>query len=154
MAFRCTRRRRPERHPLCRRQASPDPCACTGRCRRASGDGSAPLEGIADRHFGGQICGLRVYREALPASRVQSINAAPPDFALPTYEEASRHWPVQTFAQAGYSAPQDPSTFPHGKGEIQKPVAKALSAADLHTELAGENPWTFQAAGSWPPRPQ
>ena len=109
--------------------------------------GPAPLEGIADRHFGGQICGLRVYREALPASRVQSINAAPPDFALPTYEEASRHWLVQTFAQAGYSAPQDPSTFPRGKGEIQKPKVKALTAADLHTELAGKNPWTIQ--GGW-----
>jgi hypothetical protein len=107
----------------------------------------APLEGMTDRRFGGQICGLRVYREALAAAQIQAIDAAPPDFALPTYEEASRHWPVQTFAQAGYSAPQDPSTYPRGKGAIQKPTAKALTAADLHTELVGQNPWVIQ--GGW-----
>ena len=83
----------------------------------------ALLERIADRHFGGQISGLRVYREALTAAQIQAVDATPPDFALPTYEEASRHWPVQTFAQAGYSAPQDPSTYPRGKGAIQKPTA-------------------------------
>jgi hypothetical protein len=108
---------------------------------------SAPLEGITDRHFGGQICGLRVYRDALPVAQTLAMNLAPPDFALPTYEEASRHWPVQTFAQAGYSAPQDPSTYPRGKAAIQKPTAKALTAADLHTELVGQNPWTIQ--GGW-----
>jgi len=53
-----------------------------------------PLENAADHHFGGQICGLRVYREALVAAQIQAMNAAPPDFGLPTYEEASRHWPV------------------------------------------------------------
>jgi hypothetical protein len=109
--------------------------------------GPVPLEGITDRHFGGQICGLRVYREALPAAQIEAINAAPPDFALPTYEEASRHWPMQTFAQAGYSAPQDPSTYPRGKGAIQKPTAKAPRAADLRTDLVGDNPWTIQ--GGW-----
>jgi len=54
---------------------------------------------------------------------------------------------VQTFAQAGYSSPQDLSTYPHGKGAIQKPVAKALRATDLSTELIGENPWTIR--GGW-----
>src|ERR1700733_13075400 len=107
----------------------------------------APLEGIADHHFGGQISGLRVYRDALAAAQIQASNAAPPDFGLPTYEEASRHWPVQTFAQAGYSAPQDPSTYPRGKGAIQKPTAKALTPANLHTELVGQNPWVIQ--GGW-----
>jgi hypothetical protein len=106
-----------------------------------------PIEGTSGRHFGGQICGLRVYREALTAEQVSAMAAAPPDFVLPTYEEASRHWAVQTFAQAGYSAPQDPSTLPRGKGGIQKPVAKAPRAADLRTELVGENPWTIR--GGW-----
>jgi glycosyl hydrolase family 2/Ig-like domain-containing protein/concanavalin A-like lectin/glucanase superfamily protein len=109
--------------------------------------GPEPLEGTTDRHFGGQICGLRVYRDALTAAQIQAINAAPPDFSLPTYEEASHHWPVQTFAQAGYSAPQDPSTYPRGKGGIQKPETKALRPEDLHAELVGRNPWTVQ--GGW-----
>ena len=107
----------------------------------------SPVEGLASRHFGGQICGLRVYRLALTGAQVGALAAVPPDFALPTYEEASRHWAVQTSAQAGYSVPQDPSTLPHGKGGVQKPVAKALRAADLRTELAGENPWTI--TGGW-----
>ncbi len=106
-----------------------------------------PLESTTDHHFGGEICGLRVYREALAAAQIQAMNAGPPDFGLSTYEEASRHWPVQTFAQAGYSAPQDPSTYPRGKAGIQKPVAKALSAADLHAELVGKNPWIIR--GGW-----
>ena len=37
--------------------------------------------------------------------------------------------------------------MPHGKGGIQKPVEKKLTAADLHCELKGENPWTLK--GGW-----
>ncbi len=107
----------------------------------------SPLEGVTGQHFGGKICGLRVYREALTAAQIALINTAPPDFTSPTYEEASRHWPVQTFAQAGYSSPQDPSTYPRGKGAIQKPSAKVLQAADLRSELVGGNPWTIH--GGW-----
>jgi Exo-beta-D-glucosaminidase Ig-fold domain/Glycosyl hydrolases family 2/Concanavalin A-like lectin/glucanases superfamily/Glycosyl hydrolases family 2, sugar binding domain/Glycosyl hydrolases family 2, TIM barrel domain len=105
------------------------------------------LDGLTSRHFGGQIYGLRVYRVALTVADVEAMAAAQPDFALPTYEEGSRHWAVQTSAQAGYSVPQDPSTLPRGKGGIQKPVAKAIQQADLRTELAGGNPWTIQ--GGW-----
>jgi Exo-beta-D-glucosaminidase Ig-fold domain/Glycosyl hydrolases family 2/Concanavalin A-like lectin/glucanases superfamily/Glycosyl hydrolases family 2, sugar binding domain/Glycosyl hydrolases family 2, TIM barrel domain len=107
----------------------------------------APIANISDHHFGGQICGLRVYREALSSAQIATISGAPPDFALPTYEEASRHWPVQTSAQAGYSAPQDPSTYPRGKGGIQKPAVKPLRNEDLRTELAGQNPWIIE--GGW-----
>lgn len=107
----------------------------------------APLEGVSSRHFGGKICGLRIYREALTDAQIASIHAAPPDVALPTYEEASRHWPVQTFSQLGYSSPQDPSTYPRGKGAIQKPVATIPLPEDLHNELVGRNPWTI--SGGW-----
>jgi Exo-beta-D-glucosaminidase Ig-fold domain/Glycosyl hydrolases family 2/Concanavalin A-like lectin/glucanases superfamily/Glycosyl hydrolases family 2, sugar binding domain/Glycosyl hydrolases family 2, TIM barrel domain len=106
-----------------------------------------PLAGVAKGHFGGNIAGLKIYRETLTAGQIEAMAAAPPDFALPTYEEASPHWPVQTRAQAGYSAPQDPSTLPRGKGGIQKPVAKPLRAADLQTELEGNNPWRIR--GGW-----
>jgi len=98
-------------------------------------------------HFGGEIAGLKIYREALTAAEVQDLAAAPPDFTLGPYEEAARRWPVQTFAQAGQIAPQDPSTVPRGKGAIQKPVAKPLLAADLRTELVGSNPWKL--VGGW-----
>ncbi len=106
-----------------------------------------PLLNVAGSHFGGEIAGLRIFRTALTAEQVKAIADAPPDFSKPEYEEATQHWPVQTRAQAGYSAPQDPSTWPHGKGEVEKPVAKELSAADLHCQLTGDDPWKL--AGGW-----
>jgi hypothetical protein len=107
----------------------------------------APLPDVAASHFGGKIAMLRIYRGALTAEQVKAIADAPPEFSLATYEEATQHWPVQTRSQAGYSAPQDPSTWPHGKAEIQKPVAKELTAADLHSQLTGDDPWKL--AGGW-----
>jgi hypothetical protein len=106
-----------------------------------------PLLNVAGSHFGGEIAAVRIYRTALTAEQVKAIADAPPDFSKPEYEDATQHWPVQTRAQAGYSAPQDPSTWPHGKGEIQKPVTKELSAADLHCQLMGDDPWKL--AGGW-----
>jgi len=107
----------------------------------------SPLANVADAHFGGKIAGLKIFRAALTAEQVKAMADAPPDFSEPTYEDGSQHWPVQTRSQAGYSAPQDPSTLPHRKGGIQKPVAKELSAADLHCALKGDNPWKL--AGGW-----
>jgi hypothetical protein len=106
-----------------------------------------PLPGISGTHFGGQIASLRIYREALGPEQVKAIADAPPDFRLPTYEEASQRWPVETRAQAGYSAPQDPSLMPRGKGAIQKPVARPLPPSDLKCELVGSNPWKL--TGGW-----
>ena len=111
----------------------------------------SPLPNVAEGHFGGKIAGLKIFRVTLTAEQVKALADAPPDLNEPTYEEGSQHWPVQTRGQAGYSAPQDPSTLPHGKGGIQKPVAKVLSAADLHCELKGENPWKL--AGGWRLKP-
>lgn len=108
---------------------------------------SEPVAALASRHFGGQIAVLKIYREELTTEQVEAIVAAPPDFSLPTYEEASRHWPVQTTSMAGQTAPQDPSTLPRSKVPIQKPMAKELRAADLRTELVGNNPWKLE--GGW-----
>ena len=105
------------------------------------------VDGVTSHHFGGQICGLRVYSEKLTAEQVKAMADAPPDFTFPAYEEASPHWAVQTRAMAGQTEPQSPSTLPRGKGGIQKPVAKPLQAADLKSALAGENPWTI--TGGW-----
>lgn len=107
----------------------------------------APFAALGSRHFGGQIASLKVYREALAADQVKAIAAEPPNFKLPTYEEAARRWPVQTSGMVGQTAPQDPSTLPRGKGGIQKPVAKPLQAADLRTQLVGTNPWKLR--GGW-----
>jgi Exo-beta-D-glucosaminidase Ig-fold domain/Glycosyl hydrolases family 2/Concanavalin A-like lectin/glucanases superfamily/Glycosyl hydrolases family 2, sugar binding domain/Glycosyl hydrolases family 2, TIM barrel domain len=106
-----------------------------------------PLLNVAGSHFGGKIAALTIYRTVLTAEQVKAMADAPHNFSDPEYEEATQHWPVQTRAQAGYSAPQDPSTWPHGKGEIQKPVAKEPSAADLHCQLRGDSPWKL--AGGW-----
>ncbi len=103
--------------------------------------------GPGGAHFGGQIAGLRIYRAALKPAEVQAMASARPDFALAAFEEASRHWPVQTSQMYGQTAPQDPSTLPRGKGGIQKPVAKPLRAEDLRTELVGGNPWRLR--GGW-----
>jgi hypothetical protein len=107
----------------------------------------APLASIGSHHFGGEIAGLDIYREALTAAQVEAFGAVKPDFRTAFYEEASKRWAVQTSGQAGLSAPQDPSTLPRGQGGIQKPVAKGLSAADLRTRLVGNNPWKIE--GGW-----
>jgi hypothetical protein len=114
-----------------------------GRLEMAPG----PVAGGSIGHFGGQIFGLRIYREALTPEQVGAMAEETPAFATPTYEEASRRWPVQTSGMAGQTSPQDPSTLPRGKAPIQKPIAKALRAADLHTELVGTNPWKIE--GGW-----
>ncbi len=106
-----------------------------------------PIPGVVPSHFGGRLAALKIYREALTAEQVKAMADAPPDFSLPKYEEASQHWPVQTRGQAGYSAPQDPSTLPRGKAAIQKPIAKELRASELHCQLTGGNPWKL--AGGW-----
>jgi hypothetical protein len=106
-----------------------------------------PVEDVSNGHFGGKIAGLRIFREVLTAGQIEGMAAARPDFSLPTYEEASPHWPVQTRAQAGYSSPQDPSTLPRGNGGIQRPAAKPLRPEDLRAQLEGDNPWRIR--GGW-----
>jgi hypothetical protein len=105
-------------------------------------------------HFGGRIAALDIYREALSAAEVQAIFESRPDFSIPVYEKASPHWGVQTHGQAGTAEPQDPSTLPHSKAPFQKPVARPLSAADLHTQMLGDNPWKLRGGWRLSPAPQ
>ncbi len=98
-------------------------------------------------HFGGKIANLKIYREAFSPEQIAAHTANQLDFNLPTYEEATPHWAVQTRGMAGQTELQDPSTLPRGKGGIQKAAAKALRPTDLRTELVGENPWTIR--GGW-----
>lgn len=107
----------------------------------------SPLAQPGSRHFGGRVSSFEIYREALSAEAIAAMAAVPPSFEVPTYEEASPRWPVETSAQAGYSAPQDPSTLPRGVAPFGKPVAKPLRATDLKAELKGTNPWRIE--GGW-----
>ena len=109
--------------------------------------GPAPLAGISTTHFGGQIAALRIYREELSAAQVKELFETRPDFALPVYEQASPHWPVQTRGHAGQEAPQDPSTLPRSKAPFQRPVAEPIRPEDLKNRLVGPNPWRLR--GGW-----
>jgi Exo-beta-D-glucosaminidase Ig-fold domain/Glycosyl hydrolases family 2/Concanavalin A-like lectin/glucanases superfamily/Glycosyl hydrolases family 2, sugar binding domain/Glycosyl hydrolases family 2, TIM barrel domain len=113
-----------------------------------------PQPTLATTHFGGRIAALRIYREPLSGDQIKALFDARPDFSLPTYEEASPHWGVQTRGQAGMNEPQDPSTLPRGKEPFEKPVARALDPADLRTEMIGENPWTLRGGWRLAPQPQ
>ena len=73
------------------------------------------------KHFGGKIAGFTVTRDALTAGEIKQRAVTPPQFAILEYEDGSKPWPVQTHAQAGYRAPQDPSTM------AKKPRAVFLS---------------------------
>jgi hypothetical protein len=108
----------------------------------------APTSGPGQKsHFGGKIASLKIYRDAFSADEVQALFAARADFGLPTYEEGSPHWPVETRAQAGYSEPQDPSTLPRGKGGLGPLTAKLLRLPEQIVELGGSNPWKLE--GDW-----
>ena len=102
---------------------------------------------LTTQHFGGRIADFKIYREALSAEQIRAAFDARPDFSLPTWQEASPHWPVQIRGQAGMSEPQDPSTLPRSKAPFSKPVAQPLTAAELHDQLVGDNPWELR--GGW-----
>ena len=113
-----------------------------------------PVAQVSDSHFGGQIAALNIYRQALTAEQVMAAFGAPPDFGLSVYEEASPRWGVQTRGQAGMNAPQDPSTLPRGKAPFQKPAPQPLTAAELHDELMGGDPWKLEGGWRLMPAPQ
>ena len=106
----------------------------------------APAD-LGGHHFGGEIAGLDIYLQALDGGQIEALAGNAPVFNNLFYEEASKRWDVQTAGMIGQKAPQDPSTLPRGKGGFSKAVAKPLTAADLKTELVGENPWRIR--GGW-----
>jgi hypothetical protein len=106
----------------------------------------APAQAKGWDHFGGKIAGLELLRDALAPEAIRLRFDHPMDFALPVYEEASKPWPVQTRGQAGYRAPQDPATMPHGKASFSAPQAKPVPDTPA-IESGGDNAWTL--AGNW-----
>jgi hypothetical protein len=97
------------------------------------------------RHFGGNVAGLTLLRTALTDAQVKEIASKPPDFSLVVFEEGSKSWPVQTNGQAGYRAPQDPTTMPRGKAPFSAPVARTTPVSPA-LQSAGSNEWTV---GAW-----
>lgn len=113
-----------------------------------------PSHGATWRHFGGEIAGLQLIRKTLTADEVLQLSRQPPDFSLMEFEEGSKPWPVQTRAQAGYRAPQDPATMPHTKAPFSHPVAKPLSARREVLDPIEDREWTFAAGWTMIPAPR
>lgn len=98
-------------------------------------------------HFGGRIAGLTIVRRELSADQLKQLYGRREDFALIEYEQGSKPWPVQTRGQAGYDAPQDPSSMPKSKAPFSKAVAQPVPALRSLWEKQGDNAW--QIAGGW-----
>ncbi len=101
------------------------------------------------QHFGGKIASLTLVRRALDAGEIKQLRQQFNDFSLTEFEEGSKPWPVQTRAQAGYRAPQDPSTMPVSKAPISRPVATKSQPSQISAALqeSGNNSWTL--ASGW-----
>jgi hypothetical protein len=104
-----------------------------------------------NRHFAGKIAGLTVLRRAVSGDELQEMHAKPLNFATIVYEEGSKPWPVQTQAQAGYRAPQDPDTMPTTKAAFSRPEKKTVSESKLGIEAKSSNEWMI--SGRWKLRP-
>ncbi|MFZ3216680.1 MAG: LamG-like jellyroll fold domain-containing protein [Candidatus Acidiferrales bacterium] len=98
-------------------------------------------------HFGGRIASLVLLRQALSAGEIKQLYDKPDDFSILEFEEGSKSWPVQTHGQAGYRAPQDPSTMPVSKAPFSAPVAQPVPAMQPALQASGANTWTI--AGGW-----
>lgn len=103
------------------------------------------LPGSDWRHFGGQIASLTLVRRALSAGEIGQIYQQPTNFSLVEFEEGSKPWPVQTKAQAGYRAPQDPSTMPRSKAPFSRPVTSPPPANQPALQANGDSEWTLAA---------
>ncbi|WP_216843151.1 LamG-like jellyroll fold domain-containing protein [Granulicella sp. S190] len=97
----------------------------------------------AAKHFGGQIASFTVLRRALSDAEVHQLQQSPPDFTLLQFEEGSKPWPVQTRGQAGYRAPQDPSTLPKSHAPFSRPVVLKRPPVGESLILTGPGEWTF-----------
>ncbi|MGB6469714.1 MAG: LamG-like jellyroll fold domain-containing protein [Candidatus Acidiferrales bacterium] len=98
-------------------------------------------------HFGGRIASLVLLRQALSPGEIKQLYEKHDDFSLIEYDQGSKSWPVQTHGQAGYRAPQDPSTMPVSRAPFSAPVALPLPPAQPALQPSGANTWTI--AGNW-----
>lgn len=102
-------------------------------------------------HFGGKIAGLTLLRAAVGTDAMVKLGKRSEDFADNIeFEEASKPWPFQTRDQAGYRAPQDPSTMPHSRTGVpaeSSPLYRSVRSEPTPAiQRDGENTWTI---GDW-----
>jgi hypothetical protein len=103
------------------------------------------------KHFGGMVAAVNLTRTALNDEQVRQLFERPLNVSLLEFEEGSKSWPVQTRAQAGYRAPQDPATFPISRAPFSPPVALPQPKATDALEARGEQQW--ELANNWRLRP-
>jgi hypothetical protein len=104
-----------------------------------------PLTG--GEHFAGQIADFLAAPQLVSAADIKQIAAHPPDFSLIEFEPGSKSWPVQTRAQAGLRAPQDPSTLPRPLAPFSAPISKLAMHASRLLIPAAPNEWRI--TGNW-----
>lgn len=97
----------------------------------------------AGRHFGGRIASFTLLRTALSDAEIRQLHQTPPDFSLVRFEEGSKPWPFQTRGQAGYRAPQDPSTLPQSRASFSRPSVLKRPPAGESLVQTGSGQWTF-----------
>ncbi len=102
---------------------------------------------FSGQHFSGRIAGFTVERSVRSAADIQQLATIHPEPSLIDFEEASKGWPLQTFGQAGYRAPQDPSTMPRSEAPFSQPSEKPLPPARTTLEPSGDGEWTL--TGGW-----
>jgi Exo-beta-D-glucosaminidase Ig-fold domain/Concanavalin A-like lectin/glucanases superfamily/Glycosyl hydrolases family 2/Glycosyl hydrolases family 2, TIM barrel domain len=94
-------------------------------------------------HFGGRIAYFTVLRRALSDAEVHRVHEARPDFSVIQFEEGSKPWPLQTHGQAGYRAPQDPSTLPASRAAFSRPSVLKRAPEGESLVQSGVGEWTF-----------
>ncbi|MEO8735585.1 MAG: LamG-like jellyroll fold domain-containing protein [Edaphobacter sp.] len=104
-----------------------------------------PLEN--GMHFGGKIASFTLLRRALSGEEIRALHQAPPDFSLVRFEEGSKPWPFQTRGQAGYRAPQDPSTLPKSRAAFSRPTVLKRPPVGESLVQTSSTEWTF--ADGW-----
>ncbi len=102
-----------------------------------------PIVAINGIHFSGKIAAFTVLRKALSDAEGKQLAPTPPDYATAEFAEGSKPWPFQTRGQAGYRAPQDPSTLPTSRAPYSTPTA--IKRPPLGPSLTSLSPgvWTF-----------
>ncbi len=102
-----------------------------------------PIDASEGDHFAGKIASFTVLRKALSDAEMRQLASTPPDYATAEFDEGSKPWPLQTRGQAGYSAPQDPSTLPTSRAPFSPPKAIKRPPTGPSLKSTASNEWTF-----------